>query len=234
MANNDFSAESPQNYEQKSICCFVVDVSGSMIGDPINALNRGLIDFHTDINNNATTVNRLEVAIVEFSDTVEIIQTPALVSEFSMPVLNVKGTTALVDGVREAIKLVDSRKNWYKETGQPYLRPWIILITDGAPDENQDVRGLANQIENDTKNKKYVFLSVGVQRADMQMLQSISGYSQDADKNWVKMFPMELQGLKFDQFFKWVSASMSVVAGSKEGDKVNLPSPKDWTKGFNI
>lgn len=234
MANNDFSAESPQNYEQKSICCFVVDVSGSMQGEPINALNRGLQEFHREIGNNSTTANRLEVAIVEFTNSVEIRQNPALVSEFSMPILTANGTTALVDGVREATRLVENRKNWYKQTGQPYLRPWIILITDGEPDSNQDVFALANEIESDTKNKKYVFLPVGVEGANMHILQLISGFTQNENKDWVKMPPLKLDGLKFLDFFKWVSASMSVVARSEEGTKIKLPMPTDWSKGFEI
>lgn len=234
MAFNDFSAESPENYEQKSICCFVVDVSGSMSGSPINELNKGLQEFHTEITKDSMTANRLEIAVVEFSDYVDTIVQPALVDSFSMPNLTVKGTTKMVDGVREAIGLVESRKDWYKQTGQPYLRPWIILITDGAPDGDQDVGGLASEIENGTKNKKYVFLPIGVQGADMNVLNQIAGYNQDSNKNWKQMQAMKLQGLKFADFFKWVSASMSIVAGSKDGDKVNLPDPSDWMDGFTI
>jgi uncharacterized protein YegL len=225
MAATDFSVESPQNYEQKSVCCFVVDVSGSMAGNPIDELNQGLQEFHRDIQGNSTTANRLEVAVVEFSDSVDTIVQPSLADAFSMPQLSTKGSTKLVDGVREAIRLVESRKSWYKQTGQPYLRPWIILITDGAPDSGQDVIGLAQEIQNGVAGKKFVFLAIGVQNANMNVLRQIS--SPD-------MPPALLQGLKFSEFFKWVSASMSVVASSKDGDKVNLPNPADWMQGFKI
>jgi uncharacterized protein YegL len=223
MAN--FSAESPDNFEQKSICCFVVDVSGSMSGQPIDSLNQGLQEFHHQITNDTTTSNRLEVAIVEFGSVATTIQQPALVENFIMPTLVTKGSTALVDGVREGIQLVKSRKAWYKSTGQPYLRPWIILITDGAPDSGQDVNGLAQEIRAAANTKDFVFLALGVQGADMTMLNQIA--SPD-------MPPALLQGLKFADFFKWVSASMSVVASSKDGDKVNLPSPQSWMTGFKI
>jgi uncharacterized protein YegL len=223
--SNAFSAESPQNYEQKSICCFVVDVSGSMANEPIRELNQGLHVFYDDIANNPVTANRLEVAVVEFSDTVDTRVQPSLVDSFQMPDLTTKGTTKLVDGMREAINLVESRKNWYKQTGQPYLRPWIILITDGAPDTDQDVGGLAQEIQNGVDGKKFVFLAIGVRGANMDVLRRLS--SPD-------MPPAALQGLKFSEFFKWVSASMSVVASSKDGDKVNLPSPAAWMQGFKI
>ena len=225
MAQNEFSAESPQNYEQKSICCFAVDVSGSMSNSPIDLLNQGLQEFHRDIAENSMTANRLEVAVVEFSDSVDTIVQPALADTFTMPRLTTKGSTKLVDGVREAINLVESRKNWYKQTGQPYLRPWIILITDGAPDGDQDVNGLAQEIQSGVSGKKFVFLALGVQGANRSVLNKIS--SPD-------MPPAALQGLKFLEFFKWVSASMSVVASSKDGDKVDLPSPAHWMQGFKI
>jgi len=234
MAHNDFSVESPENYEQKSICCFVVDVSGSMDGPPINELNKGLQEFYQEIGNDTMTSNRLEIAVVEFSDYVDTVVPPALVDSFTMPKLTVKGTTKMVDGVREAISLVEARKGWYKQTGQPHLRPWIILITDGAPDGDQDVNSLAHEIENGTKNKKFVFLPIGVQGADMTVLNKIAGYNQDANNDWKQMPAMKLQGLKFAYFFKWVSASMSIVAGSKDGDQVNIPDPSEWMDGFRI
>ena len=225
MAQDDFSAESPHNFEQKSICCFVVDVSSSMASDPIRQLNNGLQEFHKDIADNSMTANRLEVAVVEFSDKVETVVQPSLAEAFVMPTLSTKGSTKLVDGVREAINLVESRKNWYKQTGQPYLRPWIILITDGEPDPDQDVKGLAQQIQSNVGGKKFVFLSIGVQGANMSVLEQISTPD---------MPPMRLEGLKFSEFFQWVSASMSVVASSKDGDKVDLPSPAAWMQGFKI
>lgn len=228
-----FFAESPNNYEQKCICCFVIDVSGSMSGAPIKELNKGLKTFHEEISSDSIMANRLEIAVIEFSDKVTTLINPSLVEKFEMPELTTKGTTKLVDGVRDAIKLVENRKNWYKETGQPYLRPWIILITDGAPDKDQDVNSLEEEIERSTKGKKFIFLPIGVQGADMKILNQISGYTQ-SENSWNKMPAMLLEGLKFSSFFAWVSASMSIVASSKEGEKINLPDPNSWTKGFSI
>jgi uncharacterized protein YegL len=228
MAFNDFKAESPQNYEQKTICCFVVDVSISMKGEPIKELNQGLQDFYIEIKNDIATAARLEVAIVEFSDTVDAVLTPSLVENFTMPVLTTKGSTKLVDGVREAIILVKTRKAWYKQTGQKYLRPWIVLMTDGAPDPDQDINGLAVEIENGTKNKEFAFYPIGVLGADMDVLRTIAGYEQDKNKNWVKVQPAMLKGLNFGAFFKWLSASMAMVAGAKPGETLQFDDPSRW------
>jgi len=220
-----FMAESPENYEQKCCCTLVLDVSGSMAGDPINQLNKGLQDFYSDIQKDSTTENRLEIAIVEFSDSVTIRLAPSLISSFSMPILTTNGTTRLADGVNEAINVVRDRKNWYKQTGQPYYRPWVILITDGAPDSDQNIPALANDIQNGVRNKDFFFFAIGVAGADMNMLARISDPS---------MPPAMLQGLRFAEFFKWLSASMTTVTNSKDNATVNLPDPANWMKGFKV
>lgn len=225
MTNLSFTAESPENFQQKCCCALVLDVSGSMAGDSIKELNDGLQEFYKDIQSDSTTSDRLEIAVIEFSDTIKTLIDPSLAVNFSMPTLSTKGTTKLVDGVREGINVVLSRKAWYKQTGQPYYRPWIILITDGAPDDDQDVVGLAAEIKNSVNNKEFFFFAIGVNSADMNMLSHISDSS---------MPPAKLQGLKFSSFFKWLSASMTTVTNSKDGDKVNLPSPSNWMTGLTV
>lgn len=207
MAKNDFSAESAENYEQKCLCVLVLDVSGSMRGEPIAELNRGLQDFYNEISKNETTSQRLEVCIMTFNETVKTLQEPALVENFTMPNLTAFGSTAMVDAVKEAIEKVEARKKWYKETGQSYYRPWIILMTDGEPDAGQDVYGLAPRIKEDTEAKRYVFFPIGIEGANMETLNAIQG----------NMSPKKLKGLKFIEFFQWLSASMGTVVTKTEG-----------------
>jgi uncharacterized protein YegL len=227
MAKNDFSAESAVNYEQKCLCVLVLDVSGSMRGEPINELNRGLQEFYNEIKGDETTSQRLEVCIMTFKQKVVTKQEPALIDDVVMPTLMAKGSTAMVDAVNEAIELVAARKKWYKETGQTYFRPWIILMTDGEPDDGQDVEGLATRIKKDTEAKNYVFLPIGIEDANMQTLETIKG----------NIPPQKMKGLKFMEFFKWLSASMGTIVTHTEGETVNL-APKtvddDWMSAFEI
>lgn len=227
MAKNDFSAESAENYEQKCLCVLVLDGSGSMRGEPIAELNKGLQDFYNEIKEDETTSQRLEVCVMTFNEKVTTLQEPALVDNFTMPTLTAKGSTAMVDAVKEAIDKVEARKKWYKETGQTYYRPWIILMTDGEPDEGQDVYGLGPRIKSDTEAKKYVFLPIGIEGANKETLEAIQG----------TMAPMKLKGLKFKQFFQWLSASMGTIVTHNEGEKVDLtpdPNQKPWWDSFTI
>ena len=247
MAKNDFSAESAVNYEQKCLCVLVLDTSGSMreiIGGDVrhtghtemmdgklyniveggitklDDLNNGLQEFYREIESDESTSQRLEVSLITFNDYVTTVQEPALVEGFTMPALEANGETAMVDAVNEAINKVQARKDWYKSTGQNYYRPWVILMTDGEPNSNQDVNSLASRIKADTAAKKYAFLPIGVEGANMSVLNKIAG----------EIPAMSLKGAKFSQFFKWLSASINAT----EGEKVTLADPSDWMNTFAI
>lgn len=225
MISQSFKTESPENYEQKCCCVLVLDVSSSMQGEPIRELNEGLKAFYKDIQNDSTTSNRLEVSIITFNEHVKTLVQPSLASNFTMPTLIANGGTMIADGVREGIKATRARKAWYKDTGQPYYRPWVILMTDADPDNFQSTTTLAAEIKDGMSKKDFFFLAIGVQGADMQKLKAISDPSMPA---------AQLKGLKFSEFFKWLSASMTTVTNSKDGDKVNLPNPAEWMVGFTI
>jgi len=134
--------------------------------------------------------------------------------------------------IEQATDIVDARKSWYKATGQPYYRPWVITITDGEPTDmrgyrlNEDeVINAGNRIRNQVDKKNFFFFGIGVDGADMDVLEQLSSS---------QMPPAKLQGLKFAEFFKWLSASMTQVVNSNDGDSINLPSPSNWMEGFKI
>jgi uncharacterized protein YegL len=106
----------------------------------------------------------------------------------------------MVDAVNEAIDKVEARKAWYKKTYQNYYCPWIILLTNGKPDDGQNVDALAQRIKTDMANKKYVFLPINVEGANMAILDKIAG-----EMNRKKMGPLKLKGTNFKSFFKWLN-----------------------------
>ena len=215
-----------ENYEQKSLCVFVLDISRTMRGQRIEELNKSLHSFYNVISSDETTSQRLELAIVTFGDNVNVIQSPSLIADMQFPELIATVDDAvLCDAVEEAINIVNNRKEWYKSTGQPYYRPWIILISGGDSNEIQNISTLANKIKKDTSEKKYVFLPIGVDNANMQVLQSIQG----------QIPAMKLKGTKFGSFFKWLSASMGTVVSSEEGSAVDLSEgAASWMDSFTI
>lgn len=216
-----FHGETPDNYEQKCLCVLVLDTSGSMAGEPIKQLNRGLQDFYMAVEEDMIAANRLEVSIVTFGSQVKTTQEPSLIDNFRMPSLRPSGTTKLVDAVRLAMDSIENRKRWYKETGQPYYRPIMVLITDGEPDYDQDIDGLSIEIDDAVNNKKFTFFGLGVKGYNHKKLSQICP---------VLTPPLPLEGYRFSEFFKWLSNSISVITKSKDGENINLPPVSGWTQ----
>ncbi len=216
-----FGGESPENYEQKCLCVLVLDVSGSMSGNRIDAVNQGIKKFQQELQANFVAAQRIEVAIVTFGSTVETIVQPKLSADFEMPKLKTAGSTKLVDGVRMAINIVEERKNWYKSTGQTYYRPWIMLVTDGEPDSDQDVAGLSRELREKIDRKGFMFYAVGVEGYDHTKLSQICHPLTP---------PMPLKGLAFEEFFTWLSASITLVSQSVEGQTLQLPPSGGWAQ----
>lgn len=226
MALNDFAGTSPDNYEQKCLCVLLLDVSGSMSGMPIDELNKGLQEFYDETIADSVTADRLEISIITFDSTVNTILEPSLLSDFTMPTLKTKGSTAMIDGIQAAIDKVEARKSWYKSTGQTYYRPWIVMMTDGEPDRGQDIDGMSIRIKQDVKDKKYVFFPIGVGSSNMNVLDKLSA---------PPFQPAKLQGLKFSQFFQWLSNSMQLISKSSDGQSVNLnQGVTNWMDSYQI
>ncbi len=218
---NYFQGETPDNYEQKCLCMLVLDVSGSMAGFPMNQLNKGLQEFYQAVEDDMIASNRLEISIVTFGTSVQCIQEPMLIHNFDMPKLNASGTTKLVDGVRLAMESIERRKQWYKDTGQPYYRPLLVLITDGEPDNGQDINGLSREINEAVQGKKFTFFGLGVKGYNHKKLAMICPTNTP---------PLPLAGYKFSEFFKWLSNSIGIITKSKEGEVIDLPPVSGWTQ----
>ncbi len=216
-----FHGETPDNYEQKCLCTLVLDTSGSMSGSAINELNRGLQEFYAAIEEDLIAANRLEVSIITFGSSIKTILDPSLIDNFDMPNLSVSGTTRLVDAVRESIRKTEQRKQWYKETGQPYYRPIIVLITDGEPDRDQDVNGLSTEVQEAVDSKKFTFWGLGVKGFNKHILDTVCPNSAPG---------IPLSGYKFAEFFKWLSNSIGIITKSKEGESIELPPVSDWAQ----
>lgn len=204
----DFEVECAENEEEQCLCVLVLDTSGSMNsatkeGKAIDALNRGLQSFHKDIMRDATLRQTVELSIVTFNHETECVQEPQHVFNFSMPHLTAKGKTRLVSGMKKGISVLKSRMRYYKRKQLSVTRPFLILISDGKPDESDnEIQHLANELKRLGKGAEFV--AIGVEGASFSVLEKLS-YDKPAYK---------LKGLKFHEFFDWLSHTMSAVTNS--------------------
>src|SRR5262245_58016876 len=126
--------EFADNPEPRCPCVLVVDTSGSMRGERITALADGLQAFRDGLLGDPLARKRVEVAVVAFGGKTEVLQDFVTVEDFKPPILNTSGLTPIGSAIHKALDLLDVRKGQYKVNAVPYYRPWVFLITDGAPE----------------------------------------------------------------------------------------------------
>jgi uncharacterized protein YegL len=202
------------NPEPRCPCVLLLDVSGSMGGAPIQQLNAGLKAFREELQADTLAMKRVEVAVVTFGP----VTTPMYFTGaegFAPPELTPQGDTPMGQAITEALRLVRQRKDEYRTNGISYYRPWIFLITDGAPTDSWAPAAAA--IREGEAAKQFAFFAVGVQNASMDILKQISVRA-----------PLHLDGLKFRELFSWLSSSLGSVSRSTPNTEVPLASPQGW------
>lgn len=213
MAEDIFfgEGENPENGQEKTLCVFLLDNSGSMSGKKMDDLNKGLKQFYQDILDNDAWSQRIEVAVISFETEVRYLQQPAIAENFTMPTLTAMGGTNMVGGIQKAIDVVEERKQYYKDHGIAYKRPWIVMVTDGYA----NVESIKGRVKKDGEDKHYFFQPIAVDDgADMNLLNSLA--TQQAFK---------LKDQNFSAFFKWLSNSLGVIGTANPGEKVQLDNP---------
>jgi uncharacterized protein YegL len=202
-----------ENPENRCPVILLLDTSGSMSGQPIQELNRGLAAFKEDVMKDAQASLSVEVAIVTFGP-VRLTQDFVTIDHFTPPKLEADGVTPMGAAIEYALDLLETRKQSYKDNGVHYYRPWVFLITDGAPTD--DWQGAAQRVREEEEKRRILFFTVGVEGADMITLKQIAPRP-----------PVALNGLDFRSLFVWLSTSMKRVSSGKVGEAVALP-PVEW------
>lgn len=215
--------ETPRNYDPKWPLVLILDVSGSMSGAPIDALNKALISFKDEIIKDTILSNRLELAIVAFHDQAEVVRDFDLVQpKTNMPVLEAEGITNMFDGINKAIEIIEDRKQYYKKSEQRYYQPIIVLISDGTPtNTEQQIDDLDQKIQSMSDDKKFRFIPFGVgEGADMQILAKLAHVSGDRDPVAYKL----KDETKFIELFVFVE---NVANEAHSGDISNVTLDPD-------
>jgi len=204
-------AEFAENPEPRCPCILLLDTSGSMKGEPVAQLNEGLGVFKDELTADPLAQKRVEVALITFGP-VQIHSDFQTVDLFQPPRLEASGETPMGAAILQALSLLEQRKQTYKANGISYYRPWVFLITDGAPTDAW--KDAAKKVRSDEEAKKLSFFAVGVEGAHFEILEEIAVRK-----------PLKLKELRFRDLFVWLSNSLSAVSRSNVDDQVKLENP---------
>ena len=211
------------NRHRRTPCVLLVDTSGSMEGEKIRRLNAGFRAFREDILRNQMAAQSVELCVISFGP-VKVQSEFALLKEMPQLRFEADGVTPLKEALELAMLKVTERQQSYRDHGISYYRPWIFLLTDGEPTDNNggystNYRKLLQPLELAAKERKFTLFTVGV-GVNVEGRQVLNELSQPFGGRC-----LDLDNLKFEEMFLWLSGSMSRVSQSSPGERVQLVDP---------
>ena len=217
--------EFAQNPEQRCPVILLCDASASMerfMGD----VNAGLRSFKQQVSSDAVAAERVELAVLSFSEEVHIEHDFALMRNFDPPTLICKTLTDTALGVETAIDMLSARKNNYRQNGIPYYRPWLFLVSDGLPTSStQELQDAQSKLVVALRNRELVWFPIGLDRESVIAL----------DSSLVTGAPAKmLRHDRWGEFFTWLSNSVGVVSRSSSGDTIRMPSTDPWSGDIEV
>jgi uncharacterized protein YegL len=208
-----------ENPDPRIPVCLVLDVSSSMDGMPIQELQRGVETFFEAVLADEVAKTSVEVSIVTFGTNVKTLLDFRSIENQEVPRLYASGVTSMGEGVMHALDLLEARKEEYKEAGVDYYQPWMVLMSDGYPTD--DISRASDRITQLAEMRKISVFPIAIGSADTSVLARLGG----------GRTPLRLQGLKFSDFFTWLSKSVSRVSQSTPGESVTLEGGLDsWAQ----
>ena len=195
----------------------------------MSKLKEGYEAFCSAIKNDPIARYSADVAVIVFGDTAKILQNFKTLDDTQVS-LNLKpsGETAMAEAVNMALDMLENRKEQYKDCGIDYWQPWLVLMTDGKPQDPRDPKGIElkraiTRTVSLVKNKKLTIFPIGVwEDADMKVLKKFSPAKT----------PLKLKGSNFKEFFVWLSKSVNQISNSSLGAdvKLDLEGIKEWAE----
>ena len=195
---------------------FLLDTSGSMRGEPIQALNNALSGMINTLRSDAQALDSLWISIVTYDREVkEIVPLTELVS-FQLPeICEQSGPTFTGAGLAYIIEQVKKDVIKGSSTQKGDWKPLLFVFTDGKPSDMPLYREKIVEIKN--LNFGAVVGCAAGPKADDVILKELTD-------NVVHLDSADSSTLK--KFFKWVSET--IEQGNKSqgtGESVTLPSP---------
>jgi uncharacterized protein YegL len=208
----------------------LLDVSGSMSGKPLEELQAGLTQYIDEIAADSLAKRRLEIAIVTFGGTVQVIQEFATPDRVLIPTLSASGDTPMGQAIVTGLDILRDRRIELSRQAIPQYKPWVVLITDGGPtDSGREIWREAIRRLRESRNSRTQLFAIAVEGANMETLQQLCEETRPGDED--ARPPLKLEGVRFRALFQWITQSQKSITQSNPGDKVSFPSVSGWAAG---
>lgn len=196
----------------------LIDTSGSMIGEPIEAVNTGLGALLSALRQNPYALETVHLSITTFDSNVTTVLPLTALEDVQIPVITCprSGATLLGEALKYIAASVKKDLNPAADGNKADWAPMLIVLTDGKTTDLLEFEEAIPQIK--ALGFGNIVACAAGPKADPQQLKALTD-------NVVSLDTMDARG--FSAFFQWVSEtvggnSQKVGAASSSND---LPPP---------
>ena len=196
----------------------LLDTSGSMMGEPIEAVKNGVQVMISSLRQNPQAIETAFLSIITFNSTAQQVVPLTDLSSFQTPDIQASGTTALGGALELVSTCIDNEVASTTAESKGDWKPLIFIMTDGIPTDNIQ-KGLT---ELKKRHTAIIVACAAGSGADTSFLKQIT-------ENVVSLDTADSQSIS--KFFAWVTASIGVTSSKvedsgKEATGLNeLPPP---------
>jgi uncharacterized protein YegL len=184
----------------------LLDVSASMDGAPILAVNEGVKLLHDQLLETPTALETVWISVITFGTEAKVRTPLTPLTEFEVSDLEAGGTTSLGEAFTRLEQALDRDIRAGSDSEKGDWRPLVYLLTDGEPTD--DWEPVVARLKNRTEKKMGTVIALACgDEIDELTLKQITDHV-------VRMEDVNPDYLK--SFFKWVSQSVSGASVSAE------------------
>jgi uncharacterized protein YegL len=194
----------------------MLDCSGSMTGEPIEACRQGVRALLSDLRGDPQALETAYLSVITFDNSARQVCPLTELTSFVEPTLAATGSTAMGEALTLLEQCLDREVRKATPTQKGDWKPLVFLMTDGQPTDSWEAA--ADRIKN--RRLGNVIACAAGPGANPTMLKRITDSV------------VELSNLQPDQlkaFFKWVSSSIRTTSQKLDLTPVdsgtNLPPP---------
>ena len=197
---------------------FVIDVSESMIGDPLKNVEDGMRTILTELKRDPHALETVWVSVIVFAGKARTLVPLTDIVAFYPPKFPVGSGTSYGVVLKHLMDEINNnvRKSTYETKGD--WKPIIFFMTDGNPTDNY-VIDLGNWEQNWKDKSNTVVISLG-DNANSKILRRISDNILSFD---------DTDPESYKEFFKWVTSSIKI-----QSQKVDSGSPQGEIEGVGF
>lgn len=181
----------------------LLDTSGSMSGEPIEAVKNGVQVMISSLRQNPQAQETAFLSIITFDSSAKQIIPLTDLGSFQMVDIKASGTTALGEALKLVSNCIDNEVAKTTPETKGDWKPLVFIMTDGCPTDNWQ-SGLS---EFQKRKTAFTIACAAGSGADTNVLKQITD-------NVVSLDTADSQSIS--KFFAWVTASIGVSSTKVE------------------